>query len=129
MVVEVKKAWFRIAESHRPQRDNGIGPDGLKTYAVRLFRDQLYCHRSATAGSTRSARQAGIAAEASVTSTVNPVAATYTTGSAGPTPTSIAVTTRASAAAASEPTTRPAAANAIPCRITSQMMSFGWAPS
>src|SRR5216684_6730084 len=118
MVVEVKKAWFRIAESHRPQRDNGIGPDGLKTYAVRLFRDQLYCQRSATAGSTRSARHAGIAAEASVTNAVNAAATAYTCASAGPTPTSMAATTRASAAAATEPTTRPAPANANPCRIT-----------
>jgi len=37
--------------------------------------NETYCHLSATAGSTRSARQAGIAAAANVTSTVNAVAA------------------------------------------------------
>ncbi len=91
-------------------------------------RERRYCQRRATAGSTRSARQAGSAAAASVTSTVNPVAAAYTSGSAGLTPTSIADATRASAAAASEPTSRPAPANAKPCRMTTRMMSAGCAP-
>src|SRR6267378_5743996 len=130
----VKKASLRIAESQtrKPgktaatQRNQPGEPKGLHSKAIS---NQLYCQRSATAGSTRSARQAGIAADANVTNTVNPVAAAYTSGSAGPTPTSIAATTRASAAAASEPTTRPAAANANPCRITSRMMSLGCAPS
>src|SRR6266446_609052 len=115
--------WLRISD-HVVQPSGQ--PKGLQSKAIS---NQLYCQRSATAGSTRSARQAGIAAEASVTSTVNPVAAAYTTGSAGPTPTSIAATTRASAAATSEPTTNPASANITPCWITSRIMSRGCAPS
>jgi len=75
-----------------------------------------YCQRRATAGSTRSARQAGSAAAASAMSRVNTAAAAYTNGSAGLTPTSIAAARRASAAAASVPTSRPTPANANPCR-------------
>ena len=62
------------------QRNQPGQPKGLHSKAIS---NQLYCQRSATAGSTRSARQAGIAADASVTNTVNPVAAAYTSGSAG----------------------------------------------
>ena len=65
----------RVADQDRPQRRNRISPDSLKAKTGRPFPDQFYCQRSATAGSTRSARQAGIAAEASVTNNVNPVAA------------------------------------------------------
>jgi hypothetical protein len=40
----------------------------------RDLRHQLYCQRNATTGSTRNARQAGIAADASMTNTVNALA-------------------------------------------------------
>src|SRR6266853_2127469 len=113
-----------------PSKTEGRAPGRQGNGEIRLkHATQLYCQRSATAGSTRSARHAGMAAEARVTSVVNAAATAYTCASTGPTPTSIAATTRASDAAASEPTTRPATANANPCRITSRIMSFGCAPS